>query len=125
MQLCQASLYQWKTALHGSQYPPCLTQVYKTAPHGDAGFNQEGKARVRGLFLMNLFGAWHLRICNVKIFPTTQNRLRAPQFYDNISEQNICALMVKRLRRRPLTAESRVRFPMGVPKELSLGKSLV
>ena len=25
------------------------------------------------------------------------------------------ALMVKRLRRRPLTAESRVRFPMGVP----------
>ena len=27
------------------------------------------------------------------------------------------ALMVKRLRRRPLTAESRVRFPMGVPNK--------
>ena len=27
------------------------------------------------------------------------------------------ALMVKRSRRRPLTAESRVRFPMGVPKK--------
>ena len=27
-----------------------------------------------------------------------------------------CALMVKRLRRRPLTAESGVRFSLGVPK---------
>ena len=27
------------------------------------------------------------------------------------------ALMVKRSRRRPLTAESRVRFPLGVPQK--------
>ena len=35
------------------------------------------------------------------------------------SASNLNALMVKRLRRRPLTAESGVRFPMGVPKKTS------
>lgn len=36
------------------------------------------------------------------------------------------ALMVKRSRRRPLTAESRVRFPMGVPKKaLALASAFV
>ena len=40
-----------------------------------------------------------------------------PRHYGNITRQQRYALMVKRLRRRPLTAESGVRFPMRVPKE--------
>ena len=45
------------------------------------------------------------------------NRLRAFAFYAIITRQTRYALMVKRLRRRPLTAESGVRFPMRVPNK--------
>ena len=56
---------------------------------------------------------------NAKIFSVMRkkraNRLRASAFYAIITKQTRYALMVKRLRRRPLTAESGVRFPMRVP----------
>ena len=56
---------------------------------------------------------------NAKIFSVMRkkraNRLRASTFYAIITKQTRYALMVKRLRRRPLTAESGVRFPMRVP----------
>ena len=56
---------------------------------------------------------------NAKFFSVMRkkraNRLRASAFYAIITKQTRYALMVKRLRRRPLTAESGVRFPMRVP----------
>ena len=43
--------------------------------------------------------------------------------YQNRFDNIINGSLVKRLRRRPLTAETRVRFPYGLLKDFSKGKS--
>ena len=43
--------------------------------------------------------------------------MRGKELYGILNKHFEYGLMVKRLRRRPLTAETGVRFPMGLPKK--------
>ena len=62
-----------------------------------------------------IYSPYGLMICTHKSLVNRQILCYYAKANASSDKNGIPALMVKRSRRRPLTAESRVRFPMGVP----------
>ena len=93
---------------------------HSTHPAYTAGFKGHCEARrdtKNDLVLRPFFCT--LRPLHNFLVPIQQKRLSSRSFYaimQRLTKNMVFALMVKRSRRRPLTAESRVRFPMGVPQ---------